>query len=150
MSKSRNTFQKQERAKKKQQRRKGKQEKKAQKKEGSESTSLEDMMVYVDENGNFSKTPPKEKDKTMEIDASQIDVSTPKSAAMDMDAERRGVVKFYNQQKGFGFIIPQGGQEQYFFHGTSVTGEVWDHDKVKFKLERGEKGFDAVEVKKIS
>jgi cold shock CspA family protein len=92
------------------------------------------MMVYVDENGNFSSTSPKEKDKTMEIDASQIDVSTPKSSTMDMDAERRGVVKFYNQHKGFGFIIPQGGQEQYFFHGTSVTGEVKNHNKIEFKL----------------
>lgn len=150
MSKSRNTFQKQEREKKQQQKRKIKQEKKAQKKEGNASTSLEDMMVYVDENGNFSSTPPKEKDETMEIDASQIDVSTPKSTAPDMDAERRGVVKFYNEQKGFGFIIPQGSQEQYFFHGSSVKGVVKDHDKVKFKLEKGEKGLNAVDVAKLN
>lgn len=149
MARSQNTFQKKEREKKKLQKRKGKEEKKALKKEQAKSGNLDDMIAYVDINGNLTDAPPKEQDDNMEIDASQIDVSTPKTVSVDQDAERRGVVKFYNEHKGFGFIIPQGGQEQYFFHGTNVEGVVRDNDRVKFKLEKGEKGYNAVDVKKV-
>lgn len=150
MARSQSTFQKKEREKKKLQKRKGKDEKKMLRKENSTSGSLDDMMVYVDENGNLMDTPPKEKDNTMEIDASQLDVSTPKSVSLDEDAERRGVVNFFNESKGFGFIVQQGVKEQYFVHGTNVDGVIKDNDKVKFKIEKGEKGFNAICVKKIS
>ena len=149
MARSQNTFRKKEREKKKQQKRKGKEEKKALKKENAKSGSLDNMIAYVDINGNFSDAPPKEGDDTMEVDASQIDVSTPKSVAMELDAERRGLVKFFNESKGFGFIVPQGGQEQYFFHESNVKGNIQERDKVKFKLEKGEKGLNAVDVSKI-
>lgn len=149
MARSQNTFRKKEREKKKQQKRKDKEEKRALKKENIKSGTLNNMIAYVDINGNFSDAPPKEGDDTMEVDASQIDVSTPKSVDMELDAERRGLVKFYNENKGFGFIVPQGSQEQYFFHESNVNGEVWDMDKVKFKLEKGEKGLNAVGVSKI-
>ena len=149
MAKSQSTFQKNEREKKKRQKRKGKEERKAQRKENSKAASLEDMMAYVDGNGNIRDTPPKEEDRSLEIDASQIDVSIPKSASPDLEAERRGVVKFYNENKGFGFIIPQGGSEEYFVHETSVKGVIRDNDKVRFKLEKGERGFNAVDVSKL-
>lgn len=149
MARSQNTFKKKEREKKKQQKRKGKEEKKALKKENSKSGSLDDMIAYVDMEGNLTDAPPKERDDTMEIDASQIDVSTPKSKPIELDAERRGVVSFYNENKGYGFIIPQGGQEQYFFHESNVKGLIRDNDKVKFKLEKGEKGLNAVDISKI-
>lgn len=149
MARSQNTFQKKEREKKKLQKRKNKEEKKALRKENASSGSLDDMMVYVDENGNLIDTPPAKKDETMEIDASQLDVSTPKSVSMDVNAERRGTVKFYDDVKGFGFIVQQGGQDQYFVHETNVTGSIKDNDKVKFKIEKGEKGYIAIGVKKI-
>ncbi|WP_109831600.1 cold-shock protein [Reichenbachiella versicolor] len=149
MARSQKTFQKKEREKKKLQKRKGKEEKKALRKENSKSGSLDDMMVYVDENGNLIDTPPKEKDKTMEIDASQIDVSTPKSASDDIDAERRGKVKFYESSKGYGFIIQDGSNDEFYVHGTNVVGNIAENDKVKFKIEKSERGFVAINVSKI-
>ncbi|MDW3196774.1 MAG: cold shock domain-containing protein [Cytophagales bacterium] len=149
MGRSQSTFQKREKEKKRLQKRKQKAEKKELRKANSTSGDLDNMMVYVDDNGNLTDTPPEEKDATMEIDASQIEVSIPRSAAVDVDAERRGTVKFYNEEKGFGFIVQQGVLDQYFVHGSNVDGTIFDNDKVRFKIEKGEKGYNAIEVKKI-
>lgn len=58
MAKSNNAFLKKQRAESKRKKRVEKQEKKADRKKEPKSGSLEDMIVYVDENGNFSDTPP--------------------------------------------------------------------------------------------
>ena len=144
MARSQNSFNKKEREKKKQQKRKEKEAKKLEKKEQGTDSSLDSMMVYVDANGNFVDTPPEET-KT-EVDETSIQISTPKSAPIDMDAERRGKVTFYNDQKGYGFIEQDGTQEKFFVHHTNVTGHLEEGTKVKYKIQKGEKGFDAIEV----
>ena len=148
MARSQNSFNKKEREKKKLQKRKEKEEKKALKKENPKSNSLDDMMVYVDEFGNLLDSPPEPVDETVEIDPESISISTPKSAPVDTDAERTGVVKFFNDSKGYGFIEQPGEQEQFYVHVSNTLEPIAERDQVKFKVEKGEKGFNAVDVKK--
>lgn len=149
MAKSQITFSKKEREKKKLQKRKLKEEKRAKKKEQTTSGKLEDMLVYLDSNGNIIDTPPDETDKKVEIDPASIAVSTPKSAPVDLDAERRGKVEFFNHNKGYGFIVQSNSEEKFFVHDSNLIDKVNENDKVKFSIEKGERGFQAVNVKKI-
>ena len=148
MARSQNSFNKKEREKKKAQKRKEKEAKKLERKESGVDSSMDNMMVYLDADGNFVDTPPDETEKT-EVDENSIQISTPKSAPIDFDAERRGKVTFYNDQKGYGFIEQDGTQEKFFLHHTNLTGHVEESTKVKFKIKKGEKGFDAIEVKVV-
>jgi CspA family cold shock protein len=60
-----------------------------------------------------------------------------------------GIVKMFNSEKGFGFIKPDDGGEDIFVHQTGLIDEINRDDKVEFSLERGKKGMNAVQVKKI-
>ncbi|MBS3071899.1 cold shock domain-containing protein [Candidatus Pacearchaeota archaeon] len=61
----------------------------------------------------------------------------------------KGKVKFFNEIKGFGFIIGEDGKE-YFVHSTGLSGgvSVKEGDAVTFEIEKGDKGFKAVKVSK--
>jgi len=62
----------------------------------------------------------------------------------------RGTVKFYDAEKGFGFIEPDSDQEDLFFHSTAINGEVpYDHDPVEFEKSIGPKGPIAIHIKLI-
>ncbi|HDQ34934.1 MAG TPA: hypothetical protein ENN14_01295 [Chloroflexi bacterium] len=62
---------------------------------------------------------------------------------------RPGIVKFYDQSKGFGFIIEQSGAE-VFFHRTGITGDVdavtQEHAEVWYELEMTDRGPQAINV----
>jgi CspA family cold shock protein len=58
-----------------------------------------------------------------------------------------GIVKFFNESKGFGFIIDDASKEEFFVHATGLVDNVREGDAVTFKVERGKKGMNAVEVK---
>jgi CspA family cold shock protein len=60
-----------------------------------------------------------------------------------------GKVKFFNQTKGFGFLIADDGKE-YFVHSTGLNPEVSinEGDSVTFEVEQGDKGLKAVKVSK--
>ncbi|WP_145860924.1 cold-shock protein [Pedobacter suwonensis] len=60
----------------------------------------------------------------------------------------QGTVKFYNETKGFGFIITENGEE-IFVHVTGLSNKVSQHDRVEFEVVQGKKGTNAVNVKKI-
>lgn len=61
----------------------------------------------------------------------------------------KGVVKFFNATKGFGFITPDNGDD-IFFHISEIQGqEPKDGDKVEFEVGQGKKGPCAVQVKVI-
>ncbi|SFA41615.1 cold-shock DNA-binding protein family [Pedobacter suwonensis] len=60
----------------------------------------------------------------------------------------QGTVKFYNETKGFGFIITENGEE-IFVHITGLSDKVSQHDRVEFEVVQGKKGTNAVNVKKI-
>jgi len=59
---------------------------------------------------------------------------------------KNGVVKFYNEAKGFGFIKEDGGQE-IFVHATGLQDKIRENDKVTFEVQEGKKGLNAVNVK---
>ena len=58
-----------------------------------------------------------------------------------------GVVKFFNESKGFGFIVVDDTKEELFVHVTGLIDSVREGDAVTFISERGKKGMNAVEVK---
>jgi len=60
-----------------------------------------------------------------------------------------GTVKFFNESKGFGFIVPDNGDPEIFVHVSSLSSPVKEKDKVSFEIENGKKGINAVKVKKI-
>ncbi|MBI9069818.1 MAG: cold shock domain-containing protein [Salinivirgaceae bacterium] len=62
---------------------------------------------------------------------------------------RKGVVEFFNDAKGFGFIKDTETKEKYFVHINSVAGgELKENNMVTFEIEQGPKGMNAVRVKK--
>ncbi|NII83501.1 cold shock domain-containing protein [Pedobacter riviphilus] len=60
----------------------------------------------------------------------------------------QGTVKFYNESKGFGFIITEDGEE-VFVHVTGLTDKISQNNRVEFEIEQGKKGSIAVNVKLI-
>jgi len=59
---------------------------------------------------------------------------------------KQGTVKFFNAEKGFGFIKEDGGQE-IFVHATGLLDEIRENDQVVFEVKEGKKGPNAVNVK---
>lgn len=59
----------------------------------------------------------------------------------------QGTVKFFNDEKGYGFIIDNDTQKEYFTHVTGLIDEVREGDEVTFELTEGRKGLNAVDVK---
>jgi len=142
------TWSKKEREKKKQQNKKDKAERKQERKENSKSgKSLDDMLAYVDENGNFSSTPPDPR-KKVKINVEDIQIGVPKQEDIDpADLIRKGIVTFFNESKGYGFIKDKETQESIFVHVNSLLEPVKEHSKVIFEVEMGPKGANAVNVK---
>jgi CspA family cold shock protein len=60
-----------------------------------------------------------------------------------------GLVKFFNETKGYGFIIDDKTSEQIFVHATGLKEDVKEGDEVEYKLIEGKKGINAIEVKKV-
>ena len=62
----------------------------------------------------------------------------------------RGTVKWFNDQKGFGFITPDDGSKDVFVHHSAIQGEGFktlaENDVVEFGTEQGEKGLRATNV----
>ncbi len=59
----------------------------------------------------------------------------------------RGIVKFYNEAKGYGFIVEEGTSQEVFVHMTGLLSKIRNGDTVTFETKRGKKGMTAVEVK---
>ena len=61
----------------------------------------------------------------------------------------KGTVKFFNQSKGFGFMIDDESKTEYFVHVTGLIDEINENDSVEFELQEGRKGLNAVNVKLV-
>jgi cold shock CspA family protein len=148
MSKSQETYSKKEKEKQRQKKKKEKDEKRMERKASSKGGGLDNMIAYIDENGNISDTPP-DPDKKIEFELGDIATSVPKQEEFDMDTARQGKIDFFNTEKGFGFIKEIGTNESYFVHYKGLIDDVVEGDKVSFELEKGMKGLNAVKVTKI-
>ena len=58
-----------------------------------------------------------------------------------------GTVKFYNEAKGFGFIVDNSSKEEVFVHATGLIDNIREGDVVTFNTEDGKKGINAIDVK---
>jgi cold shock CspA family protein len=143
------TWNKKEREKKKQQNKKEKAERKQERKDHTrDGNNLENMLAYIDENGNLSSVPPDPK-KKFTIKAENIEIGVPKHEVNPEDLIRKGSVTFFNESKGYGFIKDQVTQESIFVHANSLTEIIKEHNKVTFEIEMGPKGANAVNVKLV-
>lgn len=59
---------------------------------------------------------------------------------------QEGTVKFFNEEKGFGFITPNNGGSEVFVHVSGLTESIRENDKVTFNVEEGRRGPNAVNV----
>ncbi|HLV14956.1 MAG TPA: cold shock domain-containing protein [Xanthomarina sp.] len=59
----------------------------------------------------------------------------------------KGTVKFFNDAKGFGFIIEEGSNQEHFVHISGLIDEVRENDDVEFELTEGKKGLNAINVR---
>jgi cold shock CspA family protein len=148
MAKSQDTFAKREREKQRIKKQQDKREKMKERKANEKSKSLEDMMAYLDENGNLTSTPPDPKKKKI-FKAEDIDVSVPKLEDRKPDEPKKGTVAFFNTQKGFGFINDAETRERIFVHANDITGPVQENDKVTYFVEKGPKGLMATNVTRV-
>ena len=61
-----------------------------------------------------------------------------------------GVIKFFIESKGYGFITDDESGQDYFVHVSGLKDQVEQGDKVEFEVVEGDRGFKAQEVKKVS
>jgi cold shock CspA family protein len=146
MAKSQDTWNKKEMEKKRLKKRQDKEQKKEERKANAkEGTSFDDMIAYVDENGNLTSTPPTGIRK--QTKAEDIQIGIPKRVDVEMDVVRKGIVTFFNDAKGYGFIKDSETQESVFVHINGLIDPIKDNNKVTFEVEMGHKGPNAVRVK---
>jgi cold shock CspA family protein len=148
MGRSQETYNKKEKEKKRLKKREEKQKRKEERKENNKGSDFESMIAYVDENGNLSDTPP-DPSRKKKINADSIEIGIPKKEEIEAFAVRKGKVNFFNDSKGFGFIIEDETNERYFVHVNGLLEEIRENDRVTFELEQGLKGLNAVKVKKV-
>jgi cold shock CspA family protein len=151
MAKSQETFNKKEKEKKKQQKRKEKEQRLAERRANAkEGKSLEEMMAYVDANGNITNTPPDPTAKKIVVKEEDIVIGSRNMEGVESNTIRKGRVMSFNSAKGYGFIKDEQTQESLFVHTNSLTSPIKENDRVTFETQRGNKGLSAVNVKKIS
>jgi cold shock protein len=66
-----------------------------------------------------------------------------------MSEVNTGTVKFFNEEKGFGFITQDASQKDFFVHANNAVQQLKQNDKVEFEVREGRKGPEAYNVKKV-
>ncbi|MBN1599292.1 MAG: cold shock domain-containing protein [Bacteroidales bacterium] len=148
MGRSQETYKKKEVRSKKEKKRKDKEKRRLERKENEKNNSLENMIAYVDENGNITSTPP-DLGKKKDIKAEDIEIGVPKKVESEEDKIRNGIVKYFNHDKGYGFIKDSVSHESIFVHANNLLEEISENDKVNYEIEKGPKGMIAVGVSLI-
>ena len=151
MAKSQDSFNKKEKEKKRQKKNQEKQERREQRKADkleSGPKSFEDMISYVDENGNLSSTPPDpSKKKVFKVE--DMILGAPPQRDTPEETIRHGKVKFFNDEKGYGFIIDIETKDSIFVHINNLSDPLRENDQVTFEVEMGPKGPNAVNVRLV-
>jgi cold shock CspA family protein len=147
MGRSQETFGKKAVRNKKEKKRKEKEQKRAKKKSEGKKNSFDDMIAYVDEFGMISTTPP-DPDKKTVVDAESIELSITRNTDDSApDYVRKGVVTFFNESKGFGFIRDLESRQSFFVHANNLLEPIKENNVVIFEIGKGPKGPSAMKVK---
>lgn len=142
------TFGKKDKEDKKKQKRKEKERKQEERKtNNNKGKGLDDMLAYVDENGNLSTTPP-DPAKVRVINAEDISIAVGKREDQP-EQIRTGRLYFFNDLKKYGFIRDTKTEESFFVHENSLLEPIKMNDKVVFSVEQTQRGPAAVAVKKF-
>jgi len=148
LAKSTETFSKKEKEKARLKKSRDKKEKAEERKANAgKGKTLEDMMAYIDEYGNITSTPP-DPSRKIKINVDDIRIGTAKQQDLPHDTVRNGVVSFFNEAKGYGFIKDLQTQESIFVHINALTEPLKENNIVTFETEQGQKGLSAINVKK--
>ncbi|MDR0970631.1 MAG: cold shock domain-containing protein [Lentimicrobiaceae bacterium] len=131
--------------KKKIAKRKEKEKRKEDKKNSNQEKTFEDMIAYVDENGQIvSERPEITKNNSPKVES--ILISTPKKIEEDSDAIK-GKVEYFNAPKGYGFIKSSANDEKYFFHISNSPENIAEGNVVSFEIRRGLRGAEVFNIK---
>ena len=137
------SFGKRENEKKKQAKRLEKQKRKEER-QATGTSSFDDMIAYVDENGNFTDVPPEERKKEA-VKLEDIVIAVPKKDDSEPEIQR-GRVEHFNEGKGYGFIKDLTSGEKYFFHVSSAPAGISEGNTVTFGTERSARGMNAINI----
>jgi len=150
MARPQETFNKKELEKRRLQKRKEKEQRKEQRKaEAKDGKSLDDMIAYVDEDGNISSTPPDPTKKKV-FKESDIDLGARNTGNSVQGAgQRTGRVTFFNRSKGFGFIKDSESGDSVFVHSKALETDIKENDLVTFEVGKGFKGAVALHVRAV-
>ncbi len=146
MGRSQETFNKKEVRNKKEKKRKEKAAKRAARNNIEKKSGLDDMIAYVDENGMLSSAPPDPTIKKSKVKLEDIEVSVPRGSAIEEDPIKKGLVSFFNDSKGFGFIKNIDTKQDVFVHINNVIGDIKEGNLVTYEVEMGQRGPTAVNV----
>ncbi|OQX81889.1 MAG: DNA-binding protein [Bacteroidetes bacterium 4484_276] len=148
MGRSQESFNKKEVRTRKEKKRKEKEKKRLAAKEGEKKSGLDDMMAYVDEHGMISETAPDPTKKKVVVKLEDIEIGVAnRGSAEKIDPIRRGIVSFFNDSKGYGFIRDLETNESVFIHINNVLEDIKEGNMVTFEVEMGPKGLAASQVK---
>lgn len=138
------SFSKKENFKKKAQKAKEKAQKKEERKtNNNKGKSLDDMIMYVDANGQLTSTPPDNSN------VEEFDINSIQLGAAPIEAEetvKTGIITFLSE-KGYGFITEDSSKENVFFHTNNATEVLKKGNKVSYEKEKSPKGFSAIDIK---
>ena len=141
------SWNKKDREQRKRKAKKDKAEKMQDRKENAKKSSFDDMIAYLDENGNLSSRPPDPR-KRVEVKLEDIQIGVPEYVPpTEAELTRTGKVTFFNNEKGFGFIKDLVSQQSVFVHANNLQSPIQENDKVSFQIEMGQRGPAAVNVK---
>lgn len=149
MAKSQDSYSKKEKEKNRRKKQQEKEERKQQRKaDKAEGKGGEIEFSYVDENGNLSSTPP-DPSKKFTVNAEDIQLGAAFRTDEPEEVEKKGFVKFFNAEKGYGFITEADSKDTIFVHVNDTSEELKENNKVTFEIEMGPKGPKAVRVKVV-
>jgi cold shock CspA family protein len=149
MGRARETFGKRENRTKQEKKRKEKEAKRLDKKDGRDGNNMDEMIAYVDEYGRISSTPP-DLTKRVAIKAEDIQIGVPKYVEPGAgEVIRTGIVAFFNESKGYGFINDSLSGKSVFVHINGLEEPIKENNKVTFEVVDGPKGPNAVNVKLV-
>lgn len=140
------SFSKKEKIKKKAKKREDKAQKLEDRKASNDKgKSFEDMLMYVDENGNLTSVPTDNRNRK---ETSLEEIRLGAAPVEREDPEWSGTVTFFSE-KGYGFIATAKSGDKIFVHRNDLEEPVQERDKVTFLVEKRERGLVAVNVRKI-